>query len=507
MGTVLVVDDEPIVRDVVVRYLEQEGYRTLQAGDGETARGLLEQELPSLVVLDLMLPGMDGLALCRWIRGRSELPVIMVTALGEEADRLTGLDIGADDYLTKPFSPRELVARIKAVLRRTAARPVTRERIECGDLVIDSARREARKDGAPLRLTALEFDLLRFLAGHPDEVFTRDELMERVWGYTSALDTGTVTVHVRRLQGEDRGRPVAASASRDGVGRGLPVHGVIQVALFLALGTIAVGLAAALLLRLLPTVRLQLVGLALFAVVLPLAGVLASGWVMFHMHDDAKILAVSSAAALSAVVGALLLAGWILKPLDRLQAASAELAAGNLAARAPRTGPREFSQMGESFNAMAESIERLFEARRELVAWASHDLRTPLASMQAMVEAIDDGLADATEYLPALHDHVHMLSMLVDDLFELARIDAGVLTLELRDAAIDGVVESCVRGFEAEARAKRIHLETRVEAPLPQVGVRRRRWSASSITCSRTRSTTLPPTARSRSSCAPMPMS
>ena len=200
MGTVLVVDDEPIVRDVVVRYLEQEGYRTLQAGDGETARGLLEQELPSLVVLDLMLPGMDGLALCRWIRGRSEVPVIMVTALGEEADRLIGLDVGADDYLTKPFSPRELVARIKAVLRRTAASPMTRERIECGDLVIDSAKREAQKDGTALRLTALEFDLLRFLARHPDQVFTRDELMEQVWGYTSALDTGTVTVHVRRLR-------------------------------------------------------------------------------------------------------------------------------------------------------------------------------------------------------------------------------------------------------------------------------------------------------------------
>ena len=121
MGTVLVVDDEPVVRDVVVRYLEQEGYRTLQAGDGETARDLLERETPSLVVLDLMLPGTDGLALCGWIRDRSQLPVIMVTALAEEADRLTGLEVGADDYLTKPFSPRELVARVKAVLRRASA--------------------------------------------------------------------------------------------------------------------------------------------------------------------------------------------------------------------------------------------------------------------------------------------------------------------------------------------------------------------------------------------------
>ena len=200
MSTVLVVDDEPVVRDVVVRYLEQAGYRTLQAADGDSARELLEQETPSLVVLDLMLPGgTDGLALCRWIRARSGLPVIMVTALGEEADRLAGLELGADDYLTKPFSPRELTARVTAVLRR--AQPAAEaERIEAGDLLIDTARREVLKRGAPLRLTALEFDLLRFLAANPDRVFSRRQLMDSVWGYTSALDTGTVTVHVRRLR-------------------------------------------------------------------------------------------------------------------------------------------------------------------------------------------------------------------------------------------------------------------------------------------------------------------
>jgi two-component system, OmpR family, response regulator ResD len=210
MSTVLVVDDEPIVRDVVVRYLAEEGYRTLEAGDGETARALLEQEEPSLVVLDLMLPGTDGLALCRWIRGRSQLPVIMVTALGEEADRLTGLELGADDYLTKPFSPRELVARIKAVLRRSSAREAKAERIVVDDLVIDSARREVTRRGLALQLTALEFDLLWFFAGHPNRLFTRRELMDEVWGYRSALDTGTVTVHVRRLRSkieDDPSRP------------------------------------------------------------------------------------------------------------------------------------------------------------------------------------------------------------------------------------------------------------------------------------------------------------
>ncbi len=241
-----------------------------------------------------------------------------------------------------------------------------------------------------------------------------------------------------------------------------------EVAVFLALGTVAVGVAAALLLRLLPTIRLQLAGLALLAVVLPLGGVLASGWVMFHMPDDAKILAVSSAAALSAVVAALLLARWILAPIDRLRAASAELATGRLSARAPEQGPAELAEMGSAFNAMAGSIERLFEARRELVAWASHDLRTPLASMRAMLDAVEDGLADPAEYLPLLNERVHALSALVDDLFELARIDAGVLTVHVEKSDLGPVVGSCVRSFEAQARAKRVSLDSRL-AEVPQV--------------------------------------
>jgi DNA-binding response OmpR family regulator len=198
--TVLVVDDEPAVRDVVVRYLEQDGYRALQAVDGISARRLLAAESPSLVILDLMLPGIDGLSLCREIRAVSELPVIMITALGEESDRLAGLDVGADDYLTKPFSPRELVARVRAVLRRSSPVIPVSERIALGDLEIDAGRREARRRGVALRLTTLEFDLLWFLASNPDRVFARDELMESVWGYVSELDTGTVTVHVRRLR-------------------------------------------------------------------------------------------------------------------------------------------------------------------------------------------------------------------------------------------------------------------------------------------------------------------
>ena len=198
--TVLVVDDEPIVRDVVVRYLEREGFRTLEAADGDRARELLERERPNLVVLDLMLPGMDGLALCRWIRSHSDLPVIMLTARGEESDRIVGLELGADDYVTKPFSPRELAVRVRTVLRRSTSTARKPERLRFDGLELDTGAREVTRDGDVLQLTAKEFDLLWFLATHARQVFSRDQLMDRVWGYEAALDTGTVTVHVRRLR-------------------------------------------------------------------------------------------------------------------------------------------------------------------------------------------------------------------------------------------------------------------------------------------------------------------
>ena len=210
MTTVLVVDDEPIVRDVVVRYLQREGFETLEAGDGLHAQELLRLHEPSLVVLDLMLPGMDGLELCRWIRGRSQLPLIMLTARAEESDRIVGLELGADDYVTKPFSPRELAARVRTVLRRSSPAADRYERIVHDDLELDVGAREVRKGGRELRLTAREFDLLWFLASHPRRVFSREQLMRGVWGYEPAFDTGTVTVHVRRLRErieEDPSRP------------------------------------------------------------------------------------------------------------------------------------------------------------------------------------------------------------------------------------------------------------------------------------------------------------
>jgi len=210
MSTVLVVEDEPMVRDVVVRYLRREGYDALEATDVDEARDALQHGSPSLVVLDLMLPGGDGLELCREIRASSQLPVIMLTARADEADRIVGLELGADDYVTKPFSPRELTARVRSVLRRSTAPEERDGRMTFDELAIDTSTREVVAHGEPADLTAKEFDLLAFLARHPRRVFSRRQLMDAVWGYEAAFDTGTVTVHIRRLREKielDPGKP------------------------------------------------------------------------------------------------------------------------------------------------------------------------------------------------------------------------------------------------------------------------------------------------------------
>ena len=214
----------------------------------------------------------------------------------------------------------------------------------------------------------------------------------------------------------------------------------------------------------LPTLQLQLAALALLAVCLPVAVVLASGLVMFGMHHDVAILAIALASALSALVGAYLLGRRLLQPLGRLRTTSARLAEGELSARASESGPRELRELGASFNEMAAGVERLFDARRELVAWASHDLRTPLASLRAMLEALEDGLASPDEYVPAIRAQIEILSRLVDDLFELAMIDAGAVALELTEVPLGKLVAGCVGAVEPEARGHKVRVETRVAA-------------------------------------------
>jgi DNA-binding response OmpR family regulator len=197
---VLVVDDDMNVRDVVRRYLEHAGYRVDVAGDGEEALRIAGESDPDLVVLDLMLPGIDGYEVCRRLRQRSQVPVVMLTARGEEDDRIAGLQLGADDYVAKPFSPRELVLRVGSVLRRSHAEPAqAREELVDGELRVDVTARTASRDGGALALTTREFDLLEFLITHAGTAFTRAELLSRVWGWDFG-DQSTVTVHVRRLR-------------------------------------------------------------------------------------------------------------------------------------------------------------------------------------------------------------------------------------------------------------------------------------------------------------------
>jgi two-component system, OmpR family, response regulator ResD len=198
---VLVVDDEPTVREVVQQYLEREGYRVQAAEDGPAALAAFCAHVPDLIVLDLMLPGVDGLEVCRQVRAKGSTPIIMLTAKGHESDRIVGLELGADDYVVKPFSPRELVARVRSVLRRTLAGDArSPQPIRSGDVQVDPVTREVTVADQPVTLTVREFDLLAFLVSHPRQVFSRGQLLRQVWEYTWFGDTSTVTVHMRRLR-------------------------------------------------------------------------------------------------------------------------------------------------------------------------------------------------------------------------------------------------------------------------------------------------------------------
>ena len=200
--SVLIVDDEPTVREVVAAYLERDGFQVMEAGDGPAALATLGETTPDLVLLDVMIPQIDGFSILRSLRQAGDMPVILLTARGDEADRVLGLELGADDYIVKPFSPRELAARVRTVLRRVRSpRPLLGDRLDFGDLVIDPATREVAVRREQIATTPKEFDLLHYMASHPRQVFTRGQLLEQVWDSSSDWqDTSTVTVHIRRLR-------------------------------------------------------------------------------------------------------------------------------------------------------------------------------------------------------------------------------------------------------------------------------------------------------------------
>ena len=200
---ILVVEDEPSLAEVVSLYLTRAGFQVQVAADGKEAMEILEKKIPDFIIMDLMLPEIDGLSLTRWVRDRSDVPIIMVTARREEIDRIAGLEMGADDYVVKPFSPQELVSRVRAVLRRTGRDQTgsnSDQKLVFDSISIDPLTRVVTVNESQIELTAKEFDMLYLLVRHPKQVFTRDQLLERVWGGAEYIDPGTVTVHVRRIR-------------------------------------------------------------------------------------------------------------------------------------------------------------------------------------------------------------------------------------------------------------------------------------------------------------------
>ncbi|MBL7208935.1 MAG: response regulator transcription factor [Dehalococcoidia bacterium] len=217
MTTILVVDDEPNILELAKLYIEQEGYRVEGVGNGKDALSRLDTAKPALVVLDLMLPDIDGFEVCRQIRKKSDVPILMLTARKEDVDKIVGLELGADDYLTKPFNPRELVARVKAILRRYQSGLRPGQALQVGNLSIDSARREATIDEEPLRLRTKEFDLLATLAQNVGIVLTREQLLEMVWGTDYYGETRTVDIHINHVRDKISGSNASIETVR-GIG-------------------------------------------------------------------------------------------------------------------------------------------------------------------------------------------------------------------------------------------------------------------------------------------------
>jgi DNA-binding response OmpR family regulator len=211
MTHITIVEDEPSISEIVSLYLKRAGYTVSAYADGLTASEALSRQLPDLVILDVMLPGVDGFVLTRQLRDRSDVPIILLTSRREEADRIAGLELGADDYVVKPFSPQELVSRVRAVLRRTrtSVEPITEHALTIGDLSINPQTRSVSLGGQEITLTAKEFDMLYYLARRPRQVFTRDQLLEGIWGMAEYIDPGTVTVHIRRLREKIEKEPAA----------------------------------------------------------------------------------------------------------------------------------------------------------------------------------------------------------------------------------------------------------------------------------------------------------
>ena len=502
MTRILVIDDEASLVELVRSYLEREQYEVLTAGDGSTALDLARSTQPDLVVLDVMLPELDGIEVCRQLRQFSEAYVIMLTARAEEIDKILGLTVGADDYLTKPFSPRELVARIKALLRRprqtasglqSHAEPLDDAPApqHWDDLTIDEAQHEVTLHGQPVELTAREFALLLALAQHPGRVFTRAQLLERVWG-DAYYDDHVVDVHIGNLRKKleaDAAHPqyletVREWATASGAGGSNAMRRPISFRASLGgkfllsyLLIVLVGVATLLL------VTFALAPTLFQAQLLPilqthpnsLTTTEASQRILGDFLGTLFVaLAVAAiAATVTSLAISLFVARRITGPLQQMTQVSERISAGHYAERieiAPVHATDELGKLAASINALAVALEETERRRLEVIGNVTHELRTPIATLEGYLEGLLDGVIELTPRTFAmLHTEAGRLRRLVQDLQELSRAEARQIPLSLQSVASQSLVQEALEPLKGQFAEKGLQLQVNLPEDLPQV--------------------------------------
>ncbi len=481
MPSILVVDDEPKIVRLVADYLTDAGFAVTTARSGDEALMRARTESPDLVVLDLGLPGLDGLDVTRALRRSGELPIIMLTARDDETDRIIGLELGADDYVTKPFSPRELVARVRAVLRRHAG-SAGAEVLRAGDLVLDVPRMRTTRGDVGVDLTATEFSLLAALARQPGRVFTRSQLLDAIHGEAFAAYERAIDAHVKNIRRKLEPEPHAPRYLLDGVrrrdialpsddsgrqrhrgwGRG-PTWREGRRPRWWPEGEEWPPKDEAARHRMSRRFARRagcFVLAVIFMVVLMVATVI---WLLTMLFGQGWFSAVIAIAVV--LVVALLLRGiWrgvrlSVAPMGDLIDASERIEAGEVGTQVEVRGPREIRAMGRAFNAMSSRLAADTEARRRLLADVSHELRTPISIIQGNVEGMIDGL-----YPP---DRVHLervlaetrhLERLIEDLRTLSLADAGALPLHREPVDLYELAADAVEGFQPQAAASGVTL-------------------------------------------------
>jgi DNA-binding response OmpR family regulator/signal transduction histidine kinase len=463
---ILVVDDEPPIVELVSGYLRREGWQVVAASDGPEALAAARTHAPDVVILDVMLPGIDGIEVCRQLRTFSDAYVLILTARGEEIDRIMGLTVGADDYLVKPFSPREVVARVKALLRRPRAAAARSSGALPDGLEVDEGRRDVRLDGEPVDLTALEFNLLALLAREPGIVVARQAVLDMLWGPEFVGDDHLVDVHIanlRRKLGDDPAAPRFIETVR-GVGYRLrEARRRAQVAPRPAPGRVPRGD------RRRPGHRR-----ALGAAGRP--GVLRRGDGSPAGRPDGRGDGRGDARGVHrrglpgaargldhggrhGAVVSIAVAARITRPISRLAGAARRIADGHYAERVAADEPGELGTLAASFNEMAGSLEATERRRLQLVGDVAHELRTPLTTLEGYLEGLEDGVVAPTpQTWHLLRAETARLTRLVDDLAELWRAEARELSLKVDAVDTAEVAREVGLRFEPQARARAISI-------------------------------------------------